>query len=383
MGCLKGSKLSRQLSGLNRWHASTPHWPLPDRRNDRSAKCQGGRRDRATSMRRPLSLLLAAVVAVFVELGIGRTASAAPACSTAKMHALLAPAATPDEAVHLDCSPDLRSDSIITKRIVLAGHASNNVAIDCGNGRIGRPTAQPTFPHPSVEIRSQKTEGSTPRWERPSGIVIKNCQIDGPIRIWGFGLNGQSEDVRLSSFSLGHTERAQAAAPTGIRIEDSTLTAFGLTPLYLGPGVTDVTLQRSKVRGTAPSIAIYLDAESARNTIARNDFEIATGREIIAVDGSAHNTITGNTFRIGWRGGIYLYRNCGEGGTVRHQTPSNNKITDNRFRYASPLHQPAINVGSRNGWSWYCHKDNGYPFGSSIDDRDNAAGNVVSTNTIE
>ena len=45
--------------------------------------------------------------------------------------------------------------------------------------------------------------------------------------------------------------------------------------------------------------------------------------------------------------------------------------------------QSAIKVGSRNGWSWYCHLDKGYPFGSSADDRDNATGNEVSSNIVE
>lgn len=301
------------------------------------------------------------------------------------MRGVLAPAANPDEAVVLDCSPVLGPRTRITKRIVLAGRAADGVVIDCGGGAIGRPDAQPTFPNPSVEIRSRKIAADPARavWERPSGIVIRNCRIDGPIRIWGLGINGQGEDVRRSSISLGHTERAQAAAPTRIRIEASELTAHGGTPLYLGPGVTETALAGSVIRGTAPAIAIYLDAESARNTITGNRFEISTGREVIAVDGSAHNRITDNRFRIAWRGGIYLYRNCGEGGTVRHQTPSHNVITGNRFTYASPVHLTAISVGAREGWSRFCNEDKGYPFGSSIDDGDHATDNVVSGNIVE
>ena len=143
------------------------------------------------------------------------------------------------------------------------------------------------------------------------------------------------------------------------------------------------TCRQSRVIGRSSSVAVYLDAESARNTLAGNTFEIETGREVIAVDGSARNRILDNRFRIGWRGGIYLYRNCGEGGTVRHQTPSFNTVTGNRFSYGLPLHLPAISVGAREGWWLYCGEDDGFPFGSSADNGDNATDNVVENNVVE
>ena len=40
----------------------------------------------------------------------------------------------------------------------------------------------------------------------------------------GMGVNGQAPALRESSHSLGHTERAQAAAPTGIAITGTTIT---------------------------------------------------------------------------------------------------------------------------------------------------------------
>ena len=101
------------------------------------------------------------------------------------------------------------------------------------------------------------------------------------------------------------------------------------------------------------------------------------------MDGSAENVISGNTFRVAWQGGIHLYRNCGEGGTIRHQTPSRNVITGNRFIYDVPLHLPAIDVGSREGRRLYCGEDDGYPFGSSLDDGDGATDNVVDGNVVE
>src|SRR5690606_13104846 len=128
----------------------------------------------------------------------------------------------------------------------------------------------------------------------------------------------------ISSIREGHTAREQKAAPTRILISNVEFEANGGIPLYLGPGTTHVTIENSKFTGICGSVAIYLDAESAHNIIRNNTFNIQTMREIIAVDGSANNRIEGNRFNLVSHGGIYLYRNCGEGGTVRHQTPHGN-----------------------------------------------------------
>lgn len=284
-------------------------------------------------------------------------ATAAPACDAAARAEALAPARDPQDSYRLACSLRLGPADVVTKRLVLEGSAASGVEVDCRGGRIGRPEAQPRFPNFTIEIRSAPPTERRPEWQRPADIAIRNCTVAGPIRVWGMGINGQGEAVKLSSRSLGHTERAQAAAPTRIRIQDSTLQASGAIPLYLGPGVTETALVGSTILGRSISVAVYLDAESARNTVEGNRFDIETDREVIAVDGSARNRIVGNRFRIGWRGGIYLYRNCGEGGTIRHQTPSSNTITGNRFSYSWPLHLPAVSVGSREGWSLFCGED--------------------------
>ncbi|KAK0341488.1 hypothetical protein LTR94_026157, partial [Friedmanniomyces endolithicus] len=102
----------------------------------------------------------------------------------------------------------------------------------------------------------------------------------------------------------------------------------------------------------------------------------------IAVDGSGANVIRANRFALGGRGGVFLYRNCGEDGVIRHQTPSYNQITDNVFSGASWLRPRTVVVGSRDGGRSYCADDAGYPFGSSRDDGDNAVGNRVQGNQI-
>ncbi len=229
-------------------------------------------------------------------------------------------------------------------------------------------------------IRSTGEDGT---WSRPSQITIRNGKLRGSIRIMGLGRNGEAEAVRASSVRPGHTERAQMAAPTGITLEDLHIKADYRIPLYLAPGVTGVTVRNCTFTGRSISTAVYLCAESANNKITGNVFDCSTGREIIAVDGSANNTIANNQFLRFPFGGIYLYRNCGEGGTVRHQTPERNNITNNDFAAGTTRWGSyAIWLGSRRGWGVYCGQDGGHPFGSSADNRDHANDNMVAGNVF-
>ncbi len=258
--------------------------------------------------------------------------------------------------------------------VVLEGRAASGTTIDCGgdwfNG--GRLT--------ELIIRSRRTADG---WERPEGITIRNCRIRGSIRIMGMGRNGEGREVRRSSVREGHTRRAQEAAPAGVLISGVEIEANHRIPLYLAPGVTRVTFENSRLTGQSCSVGIYLDAESADNVIRDNVFSLRVGREVIAVDGSANNRIERNAFERVSRGGIYLYRNCGEGGTVRHQTPHGNVIADNRFETKTlGFWSYGIWLGSRNGRRPYCYQDDGYPFGSSADNRDFADDNAVIGNTF-
>jgi hypothetical protein len=142
--------------------------------------------------------------------------------------------------------------------------------------------------------------------------------------------------LRTLPIRQGTLKGAQAAAPSNVLLSNLTIEGVQRVPLYLSPGVTRVTIENSKFIGNTVSTVIYLDAESAYNTIRNNTFNVEGSstfrvREVIAVDGSAHNQITDNTFEKAVGGGVYLYRNCGEGGTVRHQSPQYNVIEDNNF----------------------------------------------------
>jgi parallel beta-helix repeat protein len=211
-------------------------------------------------------------------------------------------------------------------------------------------------------------------------VTIKRCKINGSIRTIGLGRNGEAAGVKASSTTPGHTARAQAAAPKGTVLYAVTITGHRRTPLYLAPGTTRLTMYDSTINGRSDSVALYLDAESGSNIIRNNTFALtSSSREVIALDGSADNQLLSNTIKNAKAGGVYLYRNCGEGGTVRHQAPQNNFIAGNTIDNTGGY---GIWLGSRNGGRFYCNDDKGFPFGSSKDDGDFANGNIVRDNTF-
>lgn len=303
----------------------------------------------------------------------------ADACPANVMDALRAPAGKEAKPVNIRCDVSLNKGDRITQRIVFSGSRSSGVVFDCNGAMIdGSGTKART-----VLIQSRK--GDDGKWDVPTDITIRNCQIKGDLRIQGLGNNGQAKEVKASSNRDGHTQRAQAAAPTGILLDNLTFSGSVGVPLYLAPGVTNVTLQNSRFTGKASSTVVYLDAESAGNVIVGNTFSARPEwREVIAVDGSANNRIENNTFVNPLSGGVYLYRNCGEGGTFRHQSPQGNLVRGNTFQYQVPVARPAVWIGSRQGLSVfnsYCLVQPKMLLGG-LDHSDGANNNTVTDNRL-
>jgi parallel beta-helix repeat protein len=273
------------------------------------------------------------------------------------------------------CLLTLGPQDVLARRIVLDGAGASGTRISCRGGLIA-PSEPDAAKRDAVTIRS--TPGKGGDWSVPTDIAIEGCRIRGGVRVQGLGRNGEAGRVRESSHSEGHKQRAQAAAPRDVRLSGLDIEATGRVAVYLAPGVTNVTLERSRIHGRANGPAIYMDAESGNNRIVGNEIDGASvRREQIAVDGSAGNLVTGNTI-TGAKGGIFLYRNCGEGGTVRHQTPRDNILTDNSISGGSA---PDIWLGARNlAPRSYCGLDAQFPFGSGASDRDFATHNRVSGN---
>ncbi|MFB9949858.1 NosD domain-containing protein [Rhizobium puerariae] len=325
-----------------------------------------------------------AVGALAMALPVVALVMATPAragdCSAGVYAALRKTASEKAKPVEVDCDLSFAKTDVITMPIAFSGSASSGTVLDCNGGTLDGTLAKAR----TVLVRSvRRADGG---WDAPKDILIRNCTIRGDVRIQGLGSNGQGNEVRLSSLATGHTERAQAAAPGNIALRHVTFVANGGIPLYAAPGVTGMTVQDSRFTGSSTSTAIYLDAESARNRIVGNLFDIRTSwRETIAVDASADNRIENNTFENPVNGGIFLYRNCGEGGTVRHQAPRRNVIRGNIFRYPDGVKpRPAVWLGSRQGVSLF----NTYCLArpktilDSLDHRDGADDNVVTGNRL-
>lgn len=299
------------------------------------------------------------------------------ACSPAEIAALTAPADDAAPALRLTCFATLPRGASVRRRLLFEGAEASGAGVDCSGGRIGRAGVASTTRSPTVAIWSRLEETG---WSVPRDIRITRCTIHGNLRIWGLGRDDIAA-LRASSRRPAHTLTAQASAPTGVVLEDVAFVATGSIPLYVGPGVTGVRMTRGSFGGRSVSTAIYLDGESAEAEIRHVDFDIRTRREQIAIDGSARNRILENHFRLNRGGGVFLYRNCGEHGVVRHQTPSDNVIAGNRFEGAAWLAPRTVVVGSREGRRRYCADDSDSPFGSGADNGDNASGNVVRDNT--
>lgn len=310
----------------------------------------------------------------------------APACSDEKRAEVLAPATDDAPWVTLDCSLTLDADTVVTKAIRITGAEASGVVLDCQGGTITR--GHPSGGADLVLVQARRAGDG---WSRPTDVTIRNCRVEGAIRIRGQGSNGQAPDVTTDSWSIGHRERAQAAAPTRVLFEGLTIVGDGRIPLYLSPGVTEFTLRESEIIGESVSTIVYLDAESAYNRFLNNridaDTRILLPREEFAIDGSADNVIAGNRFETVSTGGIYIYRNCGEGGAVRHQTPQRNVIAGNTFAIeGANWDNPWLWVGSRNEGGvhtlTYCDLDEEYGFGSGADNRDFAHDTVVVGNRL-
>lgn len=311
------------------------------------------------------------IAAVLALLAGAPGLPAARPCQTAEVAALLADAPEP---FRLRCQVRLTAGSAVRRTVLIQGAEASGALLDCAGGAVGRPGMRTSAAAPTIAVWS-RPEGAG--WSRPTDITIRNCTVHGALRIHGMDAGGDYGILRASSRTAGHTAAAQAAAPTRVMLANLAFEGTGSIPLYIGSGVTRVEASDARFRGRSDAVAVYLDAESAGNSITGGDFDIRTGREQIAVDGSAGNRIVGNRFVLRWRGGVFLYRNCGERGVIRHQAPRANVIADNLFTGARWFWPRTVVIGSRGGRQSYCGQDAGWPFGSSADDGDHAQGNTV------
>lgn len=309
-------------------------------------------------------------------------------CSEAKRTEITDSSRRGARSVLVDCSCTIPAGKTITKKLLFEGSASSHITIDGAGATINGGSER------ILEIKSLHRCNNIMNkrcWERPENITIKNFKIIGSVRIWGLGETGEGKQyfingenlMKKSSQMSGHSERVQDFAPTSIIFDNVSITSTDRIPLYISPGVTRFQLLNSTINGTSSSVAVYLDAESAYNTFRDNVIETKTGRELVAIDGSSHNIFMNNRFSSLNRGGIYLYRNCGEDGVARHATPTGNWIVNNVFYYNKYSgYEPAIFLGSRSGRRDYCGEDWQSQYGSGRSNLDHARFNIIMQNQI-
>ncbi len=347
--------------------------------------------------------------------GTGESAETAELCPMRKLQQICAPATPSDSTVVMDCSLDFKQQDCmavgartneITRKLLFHGSSASGITANFNGAHINAGMGQINHRRQDI-IEIASTVDQHGRWQTPVNVNIRNALVTGSIRIFGMGRNGESPYVRQSSQQSGHIIRAQAVAPSQIHLTNLHVVGTGRNPVYFSPGVTDSSLTESVITGVSQRVGVYLDAETRRIQVRDNIFDVKTsdgsywgfydrGWPQVAVDGSAHNTISGNVFKRVSNGAIFLYRNCGEGGTIRYTTPSHNLITNNRFELAAGLDSmsavsPIVFIGSRNyglveNWmpGSHCNDDQqsvAY-LGSAKSNADHASFNRVSDNVF-
>lgn len=232
-------------------------------------------------------------------------------------------------------------------------------------------------PETIIDCKGETREGTLNI--RKSNTTVRNCKINGDIRVWGIARNANDPKLlKKSRIDKNYVSWVRDNAPKFVTIENTTINGTGTIPLYIGPGAVYTMVKNVKIIGYSKSTMVYLGAES-HSTIIEDSFINAYNglREAIAIDASNYNIIRNNTIQYAI-GGIFLYRNCGEDGVVRHTTPSYNIIENNKFIGIGV----SVWLGSREGNRCYCQKDHGWSFGSSISDMDHARYNKVVGNDL-
>lgn len=309
-------------------------------------------------------------------------------CSKEKIQQLCAPANEGDSDIYLSCSIDFSihdclsagfSRNIITKKLLFHGSRASGVSANFNGAVIDAGPGTYNYQKRDIIEISSVSLGND-EWSVPKNVTVKNAVIHGSVRIFGMGANSESTPIKISSQTSGHVERLRTSAPSQIGLEHLSIHGTGRNLVYFGPGVSLSSLLHSTLSGVSKRVGVYLDAESFENTIDNNEFNVHTddgswmgfydrGWPQIAVDGSSGNQIANNVFKRLEQGGIYLYRNCGEGGTIRYGTPSHNNISHNRFELPDVTTtgrvSPTVYLGSRN----YGRLENIFPGSHCNDDQ--------------
>lgn len=312
-----------------------------------------------------------------------------------------------NKEVLINCSVKLQPGDTITKLVRFVGSEGSNIVFDC-NGATISPLDSLKSNETALQLLSKRyIVGEEYLYNKIANVTIKNCNIEGNVRIGG-GYEGRSVKMDHNSYKnqLGpeYVNEIRLASAKNIVLDNVNVeNNWRQDSIYFSKGVSYSRLINSVINHNTEGLAVYIDMEAAYNVVDNNEFHSVSSnnREVLAIDAAEGNIISRNWFSGIDFGGVYLYRNCGEGGQIRYTAPAYNKIQDNIFYYSHSWHHPpAIYIASRdreNGDS-FCDLDSGHAWditdvdpdfawdadweSSSTVDRDYARHNKVTGNKI-
>ena len=138
-------------------------------------------------------------------------------------------------------------------------------------------------------------------------VIVKNCNIRG------YETGARVAWVKPDD-QKGGSANAFANAPSKVTLSHLHVVDSGRVGIYIDDHVHQVTIKDSTIEGSG-GVGMYLEYGTSDNHVLRNKF-IRNGRafkrEGLAIDSSRNNLVSGNLFEENERGGIFLYKNCGE-----------------------------------------------------------------------
>lgn len=171
-----------------------------------------------------------------------------------------------------------------------------------------------------------------------SNITVKNCIvknfINSGIRI--------ASGIPVRNLGNNPKELNYENSPKYITLDNVEVINSGKVGIFIDSYSSYITIKNSKI-SNSQMVGIYLEHSSRYNKILNNVIQkngynhgAVNQREGIAIDSSADNLISGNTFIDNFAGGVFLYKNCGEkshtkNAITRWQHSDNNIIKNNDF----------------------------------------------------
>lgn len=199
------------------------------------------------------------------------------------------------------------------------------------------------------------SDGKTPLRD----VTVKNCHFKN-FKTSGVRIYWQGNDTLKLKYTA---EERYRLAPQHIRLSNITVEDTAMSAVYVDDYVSDVLIDGLTSR-RAGGTGLYLEHHSRRTTVQNSVFEqngFRQGRGIregLAIDSSTHNVIKNNIFKGNAKGGIFLYKNCGErfstGQSVLRVNHASHNIIENNMFIDMPTGVWIASRQSRNLSKWDC-----------------------------